>query len=177
MRHALLAFALLALPVHAADPVPGSALFETLKGLCGATFEGQSVFPTDPKDSFFGKKLVARVASCSDDEIRVPFAVGEDRSRTWVFTRTAAGVTLKHDHRHADGTPDAQTDYGGMATAAGSAQTQNFAADAYTATLIPAAHSNVWTISLSADGTTLRYILNRDGRLRFESKLQRVAAP
>jgi hypothetical protein len=175
----LLLLAALALPAQAAETTapPGSALFATLKGLCGATFEGRSVFPTDPKDSFFGKPLVARVASCTETEVRVPFAVGEDRSRTWVFTRGAAGVTLKHDHRHADGTPDAQTDYGGLATAAGSALTQNFAADAYTATLIPAAHSNVWTISLSADGRTLAYILNRDGRLRFESKLLRVDAP
>jgi hypothetical protein len=172
-----LALSLLAGMASAAGPLPGQALFATLKGLCGASFSGASVFPTDPKDSFFGKLLVARIASCSETEIRVPFAVGEDRSRTWVFTRSAAGVTLKHDHRHPDGTPDAQTDYGGMATPAGSALTQNFAADAHTATLIPAAHSNVWTISLSADGTTLRYILNRDGKLRFESTLQRVATP
>lgn len=174
MRTALFALALLAGPATAAEAPPGTALFETLRGLCGATFAGSSVFPTDPKDSFFGKPLVARVASCTADEVRVPFAVGEDRSRTWVFTRTPAGITLKHDHRHADGTPDAQTGYGGPATPAGSALTQNFAADAYTAKLIPAAASNVWTIVLSADGATLSYILNRDGRLRFEAKLQRV---
>jgi hypothetical protein len=174
MRALLFATLLFPLPVLAADAPPGSALFETLRGLCGATFKGSSVFPTDPKDAFFGKPLVAQVARCTADEVRVPFAVGEDRSRTWVFTRTAAGVTLKHDHRHADGTPDAQTDYGGLATPAGSALTQNFAADAYTARLIPAAASNVWTLALSADGATLSYILNRDGRLRFESKLQRV---
>ena len=159
--------------VAAAAP-PGTALFETLRTLCGQRFEGRSTFPTDPKDSFFGKPLVAQVAHCTADEVRVPFAVGDDRSRTWVFTRTPAGITLKHDHRHADGTPDAQTDYGGLATPAGSAFTQNFAADAYTATLIPAAASNVWSLSLSADGTTLHYILNRDGRLRFEARLERA---
>lgn len=174
MRTLLLISVLLALPAPAADAPPGAALFETLRGLCGATFQGSSVFPSDPKDAFFGKPLVARIASCSADEVRVPFAVGDDRSRTWVFTRTAAGVTLKHDHRHADGTPDAQTDYGGLATPAGSALTQNFAADVYTARLIPAAASNVWTIALSTDGATLSYILNRDGRPRFEARLQRV---
>lgn len=174
MRAPLLALALLAFPVLAADAPPGTALFEALRGLCGATFEGKSVFPTDPQDAFFGKPLVARVAQCTADEVRVPFAAGEDRSRTWVFTRTAAGITLKHDHRHADGTPDATTDYGGAATPSGTALVQNFAADAHTARLIPAAAGNVWTIALSADGATLAYILNRDGRLRFESKLQRV---
>ena len=174
MRRSIVALVLLAVPLAAADAPPGAALFETLRGLCGATFAGRSVFPTDPKDAFFDKPLTAKVATCTADEVRVPFQVGDDRSRTWVFTRTAAGVTLKHDHRHADGTPDATTDYGGNATPSGTALVQNFAADAHTARLIPAAAGNVWTIVLSADGKTLSYILNRDGRLRFESRLERV---
>ncbi len=174
MRTAALALALLAAPTFGANAPPGSALFETLRDLCGATFAGKSVFPTDPKDAFFGKPLVAKVASCTADEVRVPFAVGDDRSRTWVFTRTPAGITLKHDHRHADGTPDTQTDYGGAATPAGTALIQNFAADAYTAKLIPAAAGNVWTLALSADGATLSYTLNRDGKLRFAAELQRA---
>jgi hypothetical protein len=39
--------------------------------------------------------------------------VGSDRSRTWVFTKTAASVRLKQDHRHKDGSEDRVTQYGG----------------------------------------------------------------
>lgn len=148
--------------------------FATLKALCGARFEGAKTFPADSTDSFTGKLLVATFASCTDTEIRVPFLVGEDRSRTWLFTRTLGGLQLQHDHRHADGTPDSVTMYGGMARAPGLPLAQSFAADAYTARLIPAAVTNVWTVSLSADRTTLTYHLERDGRPRFTAVLRRV---
>ena len=69
---------------------------------------------TDPADaSFTGQRLVMDVRQCTDDEIRIPFHVGKDRSRTWVISRTATGLRLKHDHRHEDGTSDALTMYGG----------------------------------------------------------------
>lgn len=161
----------------ATTPPPGAAFLATLRTLCDASFVGESVFPTDPADAFRGKRLVATFASCTADEIRVPFQVGEDRSRTWVFKRTSEGLTLKHDHRHADGTPDAVTDYGGLALAGGTALSQAFAADAHTAALIPAARTNVWTISVSPDGTALTYALTRDGRPRFEARLARTEDP
>lgn len=167
---------LLAITAPAATD-PRDAFFATMRGLCGARFEGAMTFPTDNRDDFAGKLLVATVEKCGDTEIRVPFLVGEDRSRTWVFTRTSDGLQLKHDHRHADGTPDAITMYGGMASATGTSHSQSFAADAHTAKLIPAAVTNVWTVTLSADGTTLSYHLERDGKPRFTAVLKRVAAP
>lgn len=168
----LMALALLATPVHAKDA--RDHFFATLKGLCGARFEGTKTFPSDSQDDFAGKRLVANIASCSDTEVRVPFLVGEDRSRTWVFTRTADGLQLQHDHRHADGTADAVTMYGGVASSAGTARAQSFAADAYTAKLIPAARTNVWTVSLSPDATVLTYHLERDAKPRFTAVLVRV---
>lgn len=173
-RTSLLATALLAIgavPAGAAEA--HDAFFAKLSTLCGATFEGASVFPRDPADAFAGKKLVARVASCTADEIRIPFLVGEDRSRTWIIRKEQGALTLKHDHRHADGTPDEVTMYGGLADAAGSATAQAFKADAHTARLIPAAVTNVWTISLSADGRTLTYYLERDAKPRFKAELTR----
>lgn len=179
MRAAPLAAALLVLPLLAScaarPALPGDAFLASLRALCGAEFVGESVFPTDPADAFRGKRLVATFAVCGADEVRVPFAVGDDRSRTWVFSRTAAGLQLKHDHRHADGTPDAVTDYGGLAVAGGSAHSQSFAADAHTARLIPAAATNVWTVTLGADGATLTYALTRHGQPRFEARLTRTA--
>ena len=162
----------LSLAAHAAPADTAQPqFFERLSSQCGARFSGASVFPQDPADSFAGKLLVAHVASCKDDEIRIPFAVGEDRSRTWIVRREAGTITLKHDHRHADGTPDTLTMYGGAAGEGGSALSQSFAADAATAAMLPAAATNVWTITLSADGRRLTYALARDGKPRFKAEL------
>jgi hypothetical protein len=119
------------------------------------------------------------VRSCSDDEIRIPFHVGEDRSRTWVITRTAGGLRLKHDHRHADGSEDAVTQYGGDTDGAGSATLQEFPADAFTATLIPAAATNIWTVEM-VPGERYSYRLRRvgtDRRFRIDFDLSTPISP
>ena len=77
------------------------------------------------------------VETCGEKEIRIPFRVGEDRSRTWVLTLTDGGLLFRHDHRHADGTPDKVTMYGGLAAPDGTPLRQSFPADAETARLIP----------------------------------------
>lgn len=170
----LTAIAILFAPAPAPADDARYQFFAALKGLCGARFEGAMTFPEDSQHDFAGKLLVANFASCSELEVRVPFLVGEDRSRTWVFTWTTDGLQLKHDHRHADGTPDAVTMYGGMASVSGTPFEQSFAADAYTAELIPAALTNVWTVSLSKDGTSLTYHLERDSKPRFTAVLKRA---
>lgn len=101
--------------------------------------------------------------------MRIPFQVGENRSRTWVLTLDEQGLLLKHDHRHADGTPDEITMYGGYATPAGTDRVQSFPADEHTATLIPAAATNEWSLVLNKESKTLSYILKRDGQLRFRA--------
>ncbi len=104
----------------------------------------------------------------------MPVKVGEDRSRTWIFTRPAAGLELRHDHRHADGTPDRVTMYGGMAQPGGTARSQAFLADAYTARLVPGADTNLWTVTVSEDGTVLTYRLERHARPRAEFVMRHV---
>jgi len=141
--------------------------------LCGAKFEGYSSFPDDPADAFAGKLLVAEVSVCRQDEIRIRFAVGEDRSRTWILSRDEKGLLLKHDHRHADGTPDDITMYGGWAIEGGSATSQSFAADKHTSDLIPAAATNVWTLSLDPKTGELTYYLERHGKPRFKAVLKK----
>lgn len=177
LRSLIAAAGLLALaPLHTGAQAPDArgTFFTSLRDLCGARFEGAKTFPDDPNDAFAGKLLVAEVVSCTDSVVRVPFVVGADRSRTWVFRRGANSLQLQHDHRHEDGTPDSVNLYGGMATATGTARSQSFPADAHTAKLIPAAVTNVWTVSLSADGSSLTYHLERDGRPRFTAVLRRV---
>ena len=148
--------------------------FDRIKSLCGARFEGQSVFPEDPGDGFRDQLLVAVIETCSADEIRIPFIVGEDHSRTWILRKTNDGLQLKHDHRHEDGTADKVTLYGGTATSSGTLQTQSFPADAYTADLIPEATSNEWVLSLSEDNNEITYYLERHNKARFKAILKRV---
>ena len=149
------------------------AFFDRVKSMCGARYEGKSVFPEDPGDAFRDQLLVAVIESCGDDEIRIPFLVGSDASRTWVLKPTAEGLQLKHDHRHEDGTPDEVTLYGGVATSQGSRLSQSFPADSYTANLIPEAASNEWFLSFSADGQELTYYLERHGKPRFKAQLSK----
>lgn len=158
----------------AAAAAPQDAFFAGLSALCGQAFAGR-VLVDQPapagEDPFAGQPLVMHVRECTDATLRIPFHVGEDRSRTWVLTRTASGLRLKHDHRHADGTPDAVTLYGGDTAAAGSAQRQEFPVDAESVAVfrqegLDASTSNVWALELQP-GQTFTYELTRPGGRLF----------
>jgi hypothetical protein len=159
----------------------GDRFWAALHPYCGQAFGGRMTEGTEPSDAAMrAQPLVMHVRSCSPDEIRIPFHVGENRSRTWVITRTPAGVRLKHDHRHEDGTPDAVTQYGGDTRPGDNDLVLEFAADDHTAALIPAASANVWTMDIDQPGT-FGYALRRDNsnrRFRVEFDLSNpVPAP
>lgn len=144
-------------------PRAGDAFWNAIEPLCGKAFEGRLVEGTEASDAAIGaQRLVMHVRSCTADEIRIPFHVGDDRSRTWVLTRTPSGLRLKHDHRHADGTPDRITQYGGDSREAIDSRTVDFPADTETAALIPAAATNVWTMAVEPG--TFSYGLSRANR-------------
>lgn len=159
---------------------PQDAFWAELQALCGKAFTGRVTEDSVTDSPFRGKELAMHVRSCTPTEIRIPFHVGEDRSRTWVLTRTAGGLRLKHDHRHADGTADPITRYGGDTRDSGSATRQEFHADAHTASLIPAARTNVWTVEVAPAASRFAYALRREGtdrRFRAEFDLARPVAP
>jgi hypothetical protein len=146
------------------------AFFDKLKKLCGRKFEGTTTFPTDePNHPLAGKRLLMHVETCRDREIRIPFQVGADRSRTWVLTKTPTGLLFKHDHRHADGTPDSVTDYGGYARPGGTPDEQHFPADEQTRKLIPEAATNVWMLRLDLKRKQFVYYLERHGQPRYRA--------
>jgi hypothetical protein len=146
-----------------------SAFFQNLKKLCGRSFEGVTIFPQNPDHPMVGKKLVITIGSCSDKEIRIPFQVGEDKSRTWILKLDEKGLLFKHDHRHKDGTPDEVTMYGGWADAKGTAYRQLFPADAETKKLIPEAATNVWTLEIDESKQELVYYLERHKEPRYRA--------
>lgn len=171
MKRLAVAAAALVLGACASAPAPTSpqdAFFANLHELCGQSYAGRVVSSDAADASFASERLVMQVRECSDDEVRIPFHVGENRSRTWVITRTDTGLRLKHDHRHEDGSEDTLTQYGGDTAGEGSAERQEFPADEFSRTLftqnnIPQSVANVWAVEVRP-GQVFAYELRRPNR-------------
>lgn len=165
----LAALALIAAAGCATTATPKRDFFTDLSSLCGKSFAGRITSPPAPADAdFAGKPLVMHVRECSTDTIRVPFHVADDHSRTWVITRTATGLRLKHDHRHKDGSEDKVTQYGGDSVTPITTARQEFPADRFTKDLLiregnTAGANNVWAVEV-IPGRTFAYELRRPNR-------------
>lgn len=158
--------------------------FAKISQYCGQSFEGTVV-----EDNFRGietfseNRLVMHVRSCTENEIQIPFHVGDDHSRTWVLTKTGNGISLKHDHRTRDGAPDDATMYGGHTQDAGWANAQAFPADQFSKEdfirrRTPQSVGNTWYMYIYP-GEFFSYRLTREGReMRVDFDLTRpVATP
>lgn len=175
-------FALSSAAVAGNSPTPQSsieshdAFFDAIKQHCGKAYEGKVAVDNQPSDAFANKKLIMHVRECSDTELKVPFHVGEDSSRTWVITKTGAGLSLKHDHRHKDGSSDKLTMYGGHTIDAGWAQVQSFPADQYSKEMfvklgIPQSNGNTWQMYIYPEKFSYRLIRQgREFRVDFDLK-------
>ena len=139
------------------------AFIDSIKQHCGKAFEGKIRVDTSNNAKFASKKLLMHVRVCKDDELQVPFHVGDDASRTWIIKKTGSGLNLKHDHRHEDGTNDKSTMYGGHTVDAGWQHVQSFPADQYSKELfvelgIPQSIGNTWQMFIYPDRFTYRLI-------------------
>lgn len=163
---------------------PADAFLAAIASHCGQAFAGRIV-ANEPKpatpDAFEGKALIMHVRGCDEParELRIPFHVGDDRSRTWVLTRTADGLRLKHDHRHADDNPDAVTMYGGDTDAPGTATRQAFPVDAASIAMferegLQASLNNTWAMEIEP-GQRFLYELSRPGGRLFKVEFDLTA--
>lgn len=157
---------------------PQDAFFAALSSHCGGELAGRLV-SSDPQDSAMaGKPMVARFGECSASEVRINLAVGDDRSRNWVISRTPGGLRLKHIHLHADGTEDELSRYGGDTASAGTAERQEFPVDEFSKALFtrrntPQSNVNVWAIEARARAF-FAYELRRPNRF-FRVEFNREA--
>lgn len=182
LRAAVVLLACAVAPVALAAPVDD--FLAAIRGHCDKAYAGRIVAnePAMPDDPFAGKPLVMHVRECGEEVLRIPFHVGEDRSRTWVLTRTRDGLRLKHDHRHEDGKPDSLTMYGGDTVTPGSASRQTFPVDAESRALFTregrqVSLTNTWAIEIEP-GRRFVYELSRPGRLfRVEFDLANPLPP
>lgn len=105
------------------------AFWANLEQHCGEAYRGRLVERPEEDRLFTGDEdLVAHFRECRAEELKIPFHVGENRSRTWVLMRTddAAGLELRHDHRHEDGTEEDNTWYGAFTRDTGTPDRQEF---------------------------------------------------
>jgi cytochrome c5 len=160
---------------------PHDAFLDRLRSHCGQAYAGRIVAnqPEQPDDAFEGKALVMHVRECGQTEVKVPFHVGDDHSRTWVLTRTGTGLRLKHDHRHEDGSDDAVTMYGGDTAAPGTAQRQEFPVDAESVAMferegLSASVTNTWAMEIDP-GQRFLYELSRPGGRLFQVEFDLTA--
>ena len=146
---------LVSIPTH-------DAFFNAIKTHCGKAFQGK-VSKDNVGNTFGNAKLVMHVRTCTDTEIQIPFHVGDDASRTWILTKTGAGLMLKHDHRNEDGSFHSSTMYGGHTVDEGFPQVQSFPADVYSKALfiesgIAASTDNVWQMMIYPSRFSYRLI-------------------
>jgi hypothetical protein len=172
---------------HAAEPhtveqhpsFEQQAFWDGLQALCGGAYGGTGIHVPATDTAFIGQDFVMHVAECSDGEIRIPFHAGDDRSRTWVLRRDAAGIELKHVHRHRDGTEASNSNYGGRTAARGTPHRQEFPADAVSVAAVPARISQWWFLE-HYPGRRFAYgLFRQDGGLhyRIEFDLASPVAP
>lgn len=156
----------------AAPAPPADAFMARLAQHCGQAFAGRVIAnePPPANDAFAGRELIMHVRECREGELKVPFHVGDDRSRTWVITRTATGVRLKHDHRHEDGTPDDNTMYGGESTSPGTEVRQEFPVDQESIDNFAkrgnaGSQTNTWAMEIEPGSRFLYELARPSGRL------------
>ncbi len=151
------------------------AFFNNLMRLCGQSFEGEQIYRSHHAPGWEGEELIMHVEVCEATHIQIPFHIGDDHSRTWIFLVEDGRLRFRHDHRYPDGTPEEETLYGGYADDTGTAFVQHFPADDYTAEVIDGGEGNVWTVKMDENMTTFTYRLERDGekRLRVDFDLTR----
>jgi hypothetical protein len=155
---------------------PQEIWWERLQALCGQAYAGEMArFDAALDTAWLNRPVIMHVRECSENEVRIPLHVGENRSRTWILTRTAEGIRLKHDHRYPDGREETSTMYGGTTTAAGTEARQEFPAGQYSRDLFlandhPDGVHNVWAMEVHP-GERFTYQLtrpNRDFRADFD---------
>lgn len=142
---------------------------QNLMPMCGQSYGGK-VVSTDAVDKDWREAaLIAGPVICEPGGIKMPLAVRENRSRTWVLIPERGRLTLKHDHRHKDGTPDAVSWYGGTSQGkdakGNSALRQEFPVDEFSIALfkkegLPASVTNTWAMDI-VPGERFAYELSR----------------
>lgn len=149
----------------AIENAEAAAFFARFEALCGKAYKGTETYIQEGIDSWADMELMMYVVRCDADTILVPFRVGDNRSRTWMFMVEDGQLRFRHDHRHEDGSAEDLNLYGGFSNQKGTAFKQVFPADDYTCKMLERICDNEWTVEFSEDLSSYNYSLRKKGEL------------
>jgi len=152
---------------------PQTEFMANLRTHCGQAYSGALVSNNPAHIEAFAKPMTMHVI-CTDNEIRIPFYVEDDRSRNWIFTQTETGLRLKHLHNYEDGREKVLSQYGGDTVDTGTANRQEFPADTFSKDLFvnedrAVSATNIWAVEITPE--IYAYELTREGlhfRVEFD---------
>lgn len=149
-----------------------AAFISNFDEYCGFAYRGVSTLVELGDDHpLEGAELVMILDQCAPDEVRMPFFVDEDRSRTWIVRRVDdRRLHLSHDHRYPDGTEHDANMYGGYSDGQGDSTTVFFPADERTIAERPAREINRWSKSFDHSAQLYHYRLYLRDTLRYEAE-------
>lgn len=137
---------------------------------CGHAYEGETTLADiGGGEAFEGVRLLMVLKECDEEMVRIPFYVGDDRSRTWIVQMKDGKLHLSHDHRYEDGTEHDNNFYGGFADEQGTVLKQFFPADERTIEDRPERSINTWSKEFDLAELTYYYRLYLNDELRFEA--------
>lgn len=150
-------------PTASQIPTEQQVFWTRLKALCGHAYAGRMVEGDDSVYAANPPRI--RVGGCTADTVRIGFHIAADTSREWIVARGGGGLRLRHLVRDEGGHEERVSGYGGFTARRGSVARQDFAADSFTAQLLPPAAHNVWTLEIDP-GRALAYTVWRPGTAR-----------
>ena len=150
-----------------------STFLSQIQQYCGHAYKGETEFITlgDGDHVLQDPELVMVLdeRACSEDEIRIPFYVDDDRSRTWILSMREHGLHLAHDHRYPDGTEHDDNMYGGWADAEGDETVQYFPADEPTIADRASRSINRWSVKIKPEENQYIYSLYLSEELAYRA--------
>jgi len=144
------------------DDNPQHAFFDALSERCGEEYPGRAIIAPETDLTFRPAYLAMQIASCTDSQIRIPFIVDGDASRTWVLTLDDDGLLFTHEHLLDGDTLSSNSGWGGRAPAgSGTALFQHFPDHRWAPDRVPEENRSHWRMRIDPDHGQFVYYLDR----------------
>jgi hypothetical protein len=151
-----------AAPVVETTANPQRAFFDHIAARCGDEYPGRAVIAPETDDTFRPAFLGMRIETCTENQIRIPFIVDDDDSRTWVLTLDGGDLVFTHEHMLEGDTLSANSGWGGRAVAgSGTELFQHFPDHRWDPEHVPEENRSHWRMRLDPDHGQFVYYLDR----------------
>jgi hypothetical protein len=175
----------LAFPVLACGPTEGpaeasrEAFFHHLLDRCHETYRGAAELAPENDQLFGSAGLSLELESCSETEIRIRFAVDEDRSRRWLFRRDGEGLLFLQFPGEDGDRANAETEgrgWGLWASNDGTELVQHFPDHRSRPDHGSSQGNRLWTLEIDTEADRLIYRMARDDEPRYRFVFHRDEA-